>query len=154
MTGDGGPTWPPGTTATIGHGGRIAHPGSSGNHFPVRCRAYGVRVAVDRLLVNLDLNLLVTLDVLLRERNVTRTAEHLGVRLRLQQTSPHAVDHAVDTLRTVDGIILPHGFLTETAGPFPEAGLPAAEAGLPAAGAGVDAGSSGGDSHVTADLRR
>ncbi|MER6816250.1 hypothetical protein ABT299_43895 [Spirillospora sp. NPDC000708] len=29
-------------------------------------------MSVDRLLVNLDLNLLVTLDVLLRERNVAR----------------------------------------------------------------------------------
>ncbi|MBD2896491.1 hypothetical protein amrb99_54400 [Actinomadura sp. RB99] len=35
-------------------------------------------MSVDRLLVNLDLNLLVTLDVLLRERNVTRAAEQLG----------------------------------------------------------------------------
>ena len=167
---------------------------------------YGGPVSVDRVLVNLDLNLLVTLDVLLRERNVTRAAEQLGssqpavsaalarlrrhfgddlldrvgnryeltplaarlaertgpalagvrrvfdagvefdpsavereftvvtsdyaaavlgpnvarllaerapgIRLRLQQTTPYAVDHAVDTLRTVDGIILPHGFLT------------------------------------------
>lgn len=167
---------------------------------------YGWRVPADRVLVNLDLNLLVTLDVLLRERNVTRAAEQLGssqpavsaalarlrrhfgddlldrvgnryeltplaaqlaertapalagvrrvfdagvefdpsavereftivtsdyaaavlgpivarllaerapgIRLRLQQTTPYAVDHAVDTLRTVDGIILPHGFLT------------------------------------------
>jgi DNA-binding transcriptional LysR family regulator len=171
-------------------------------------RVYGERVPVDRVLVNLDLNLLVTLDVLLRERNVTRAAEHLGssqpavsaglarlrrhfgddllhrignryeltplatqlasrtapalagvrrvfdahaefdpsavereftvvtsdyaaavlgpvvtrllaerapgVRLRLQQTSPYAVDHAVDTLRGVDGIVLPHGFLADT----------------------------------------
>lgn len=164
-------------------------------------------MAADRLLVNLDLNLLVTLDVLLRERNVTRTAEQLGtsqpavsaalarlrrhfgdellhrsgnryeltplatelsarttpalagvrrvfdvstefdpssvdreltivtsdyaaavlgpivaallaerapkVRLRLQQQTPYVVDHAVDTLRTVDGLILPHGFLSD-----------------------------------------
>lgn len=161
----------------------------------------------DRTLVNLDLNLLVTLDVLLRERNVTRTAEQLGLsqpavsaalgrlrrhfgdellvrrgnryemtplalrlaertpsalagvskvfdaapdvdpltmereftvivsdyaaavlgpvliavvaeqapgaRIRLQQTTPYAVDHATDTLRTVDGIVLPHGFLRD-----------------------------------------
>ncbi|MFD0689663.1 LysR family transcriptional regulator [Actinomadura fibrosa] len=164
-------------------------------------------MTVDRLLINLDLNLLVTLDVLLRERNVTWAAEHLGcsqptvstalarlrrhfgdellhrtgsryeltplgaqlaartppavegvrrvfdvraefdpatvereftiitsdyaaallgpivarlaaerapgVRLRLEQTTPHAVDHAADTLRTADGLILPHGFLTD-----------------------------------------
>ncbi|GAA0365738.1 LysR family transcriptional regulator [Actinoallomurus spadix] len=164
-------------------------------------------MAVDRLLVNLDLNLLVTLDVLLRERNVTRAAEQLGcsqptvstalarlrryfddellhrvsgrydltplavqlaartpsavegvrrvfdvrnafdpatvereftimtsdyaaavlgpivarlvaerapgVRLRMQQTNPQAIDHAADTLRTIDGVILPHGFLTD-----------------------------------------
>ncbi|KAB2386311.1 LysR family transcriptional regulator [Actinomadura montaniterrae] len=164
-------------------------------------------MSVDRLLVNLDLNLLVTLDVLLRERNVTRAAEQLGcsqptvsaalarlrrhfgdellhragsryeltplavqvaartppavegirrvfdvraefdpatvereftiitsdyavavlgpivarlvaerapgVRLRMQQTGPHVVDHATETLRTVDGVILPHGFLAD-----------------------------------------
>jgi DNA-binding transcriptional LysR family regulator len=175
---------------------------------PVIHGVYGERMAVDRVLANLDLNLLVTLDVLLRERNVTRAAEHLGssqpavsaalarlrrhfgddllhragnryqltplatrlaertapalagvrrvfdvsaefdpsavereftvvtsdyaaavlgpvvtrllaerapgVRLRLQQTSPYAVDHAVDTLRAVDGIVLPHGFLADT----------------------------------------
>jgi DNA-binding transcriptional LysR family regulator len=161
---------------------------------------------VDRVLANLDLNLLVTLDVLLRERNVTRTAESLGVsqpavsgalgrlrrhfgdpllarvgnryeltplavrvaaltgpalagvrrvfdataefdpsgldreftivtsdyaatvlapliarriaaeapgaRLHLQQTTPQAVDHAADTLRSADGLLLPHGFIT------------------------------------------
>jgi DNA-binding transcriptional LysR family regulator len=164
-------------------------------------------VATDRILANLDLNLLVTLDALLRERNVTRSAESLGVsqpavsaalarlrrhfgdqlltragnryeltplaaqllvltgpalagvrrvfdvtpdfdpttiereftvitsdygatevgpllarrlgaeapgvRLRLQQTSPYTVDHAAETLRTADGLILPHGFLTD-----------------------------------------
>ncbi|MEU4695050.1 LysR family transcriptional regulator [Actinoplanes sp. NPDC023714] len=163
-------------------------------------------MAVDRVLANLDLNLLVTLDALLRERNVTRTAEQLGVsqpavsgalsrlrrhfgdqllirvgnryeltplaarvaaltgpalagvrrvfdatsdfdpsdldreftlvssdyaaaivgpliakalaeqapkaRLRLQQTTPDAVDHAADTLRTADGLLIPHGFVT------------------------------------------
>lgn len=163
-------------------------------------------MAVDRLLVNLDLNLLVTLDVLLRERNVTRAAERLGcsqptastslarlrrhfddellyraggryeltpiavrlaartgpavesvrrvfdvrgafdpataareftilmsdyavavlgpvltelvaragpgMRLRLHQVTPHTVDHAPETLRAVDGILLPHGFVT------------------------------------------
>jgi DNA-binding transcriptional LysR family regulator len=163
-------------------------------------------MAVDRVLANLDLNLLVTLDALLRERNVTRTAERLGVsqpavsgalgrlrrhfgdqllvrvgnrydltplaarvaaltgpalagvrrvfdstaefdpsgldreftivssdyaatilgpliarrfaaqapgaRLRLQQTTPYAVDHAADTLRSADGLIIPHGFVT------------------------------------------
>ncbi|HLL69473.1 MAG TPA: LysR family transcriptional regulator [Micromonosporaceae bacterium] len=161
----------------------------------------------DRVLANLDLNLLVTLDALLRERNVTRAAQHLGVsqpavsaalarlrrhfgdellsrvgnryeltplatqlvartvpaiagvrrvfdaspdfdpsqvereftiitsdyaaavlgpvvsrliaqqapgvRLHLQQTTPYAVDHAVETLRTIDGFVLPHGFLTD-----------------------------------------
>ena len=168
---------------------------------------YAAAVSVDRVLVNLDLNLLVTLDALLHERNVTRTAERLavsqpavsaalarlrrhfgdplltrvgnryelsplaaqlaaltgpalagvrrvfdvtpefdpsrmereftlvtsdyaaavlgprlagtvaeqapGVRLRLEQTTPYAVDHAVDTLRSVDGLLLPHGFLTD-----------------------------------------
>ncbi|GGN41968.1 DNA-binding transcriptional LysR family regulator [Actinoplanes campanulatus] len=163
-------------------------------------------MAVDRVLANLDLNLLLTLDALLRERNVTRTAEQLGVsqpavsgalsrlrrhfgdqllvrvgnrydltplatrvaaltgpalagvrrvfdataefdpsgldreftivssdyaatvlgpllarriaaqapgaRLRLQQTTPYAVDHATDTLRTADGLFIPHGFVT------------------------------------------
>jgi len=168
---------------------------------------YTAAVPVDRMLANLDLNLLVTLDALLRERNVTRTAEALGVsqpavsaalarlrrhfgdpllaragnryqltplaaqllaltepaiagvrrvfdvtpdfdpssvereftiitsdyaatvlgpliarrlaeaapgvRLRLQQTTPYTVDHAADTLRTADGLLLPHGFLTD-----------------------------------------
>ncbi|MBB2948741.1 DNA-binding transcriptional LysR family regulator [Actinoplanes lutulentus] len=163
-------------------------------------------MAVDRVLANLDLNLLMTLDALLRERNVTRTAERLGVsqpavsgalsrlrrhfgdqllvrvgnrydltplatrvsvltgpalagvrrvfdstadfdpsgldreftvvssdyaatilgplvarllarrapnaRLRLQQTTPYAVDHAADTLRDADGLFIPHGFVT------------------------------------------
>jgi DNA-binding transcriptional LysR family regulator len=169
-------------------------------------QAYSGGMAVDRVLANLDLNLLVTLDTLLRERNVTRTAERLGVsqpavsgalgrlrrhfgdpllvrlgnrydltplatrvaaltgpalagvrrvfdstaefdpsgldreftvvssdyaatilapliarrfaaqapgaRLRLQQTTPYAVDHAADTLRSADGLIIPHGFVT------------------------------------------
>lgn len=168
--------------------------------------AYSGGMAVDRVLANLDLNLLLTLDALLRERNVTRTAERLGVsqpavsgalsrlrrhfgdqllvrvgnrydltplatrvaaltgpalagvrrvfdataefdpsgldreftivssdyaatilapliarrfaaqapgaRLRLQQTTPYAVDHAADTLRSADGLIIPHGFVT------------------------------------------
>jgi DNA-binding transcriptional LysR family regulator len=167
---------------------------------------YTSAVPVDRMLANLDLNLLVTLDALLRERNVTRTAEALGVsqpavsaalarlrrhfgdpllarsgnryqltplaaqllaltepaiagvrrvfdvtpefdpsqvereftiltsdyaatvlgpliarrlaaaapgvRLRLRQSTPYTVDHAHDTLRTADGLLLPHGFLT------------------------------------------
>jgi len=168
---------------------------------------YRGAMPTDRMLINLDLNLLVTLDVLLRERNVTRAAEHLGlsqpavsaglarlrrhfgdellvrrgnsyeptplalrlaertppalasvtkvfdaapdfdpatmerqftlvmsdyaaavlgpalvavvaeqapgVRVRLEQTSPYTVDHAHETLRTVDGIVLPHGFLRD-----------------------------------------
>lgn len=168
---------------------------------------YARPVATDRTLVNLDLNLLVTLDVLLRERNVTRTAGQLGlsqpavsaalarlrrhfgddllvrhgnryeptplalrlaertpqalaivrtvfdaapevdpstmereftvivsdyaaailgpalvevaaeqapgVRLRLQQTNPYVIDHAAETLRVVDGVILPQGFLRD-----------------------------------------
>ncbi|MEU4420182.1 LysR family transcriptional regulator [Actinoplanes sp. NPDC024001] len=163
-------------------------------------------MSVDRVLANLDLNLLVTLDALLRERNVTRTAERLGVsqpavsgalsrlrrhfgdqllvrvgnryeltplatrvtaltgpalagvrrvfdataefdpsglerefvivssdyaatilgplvarrfaeaapgvRLHLQQTTPYAVDHAAETLRSADGLFIPHGFVT------------------------------------------
>lgn len=36
-----------------------------------------------------------------------------GVRLRLEQTSPYFVDNAVDTLRNVDGLVLPRGFLPE-----------------------------------------
>ncbi|MEJ3746518.1 LysR family transcriptional regulator [Actinomycetes bacterium KLBMP 9797] len=164
-------------------------------------------MAVDRLMANLDLNLLVTLDALLRERNLTRAAGQIGVsqpavsaalarlrrhfgdpllsrvgnryeltplaaqllsltgpalvgvrrvfettpdfdparaereftlvtsdyaatvlgpivarrlaaeapgvRLRLQQTTPGAVDHAGETLRATDGMILPHGFLID-----------------------------------------
>jgi DNA-binding transcriptional LysR family regulator len=163
-------------------------------------------MAVDRVLANLDLNLLLTLDALLREQNVTRTAESLGVsqpavsgslnrlrrhfddqlltrvgnryeltplaarvalltgpalagvrrvfdstadfdpteldreftvvasdyasavfgpliaralaeyapraRLRLQATTPAAVDHAAETLRNADGLLIPYGFVT------------------------------------------
>ncbi|WP_100415466.1 LysR family transcriptional regulator [Mumia flava] len=36
-----------------------------------------------------------------------------GVRLRFVANSPYAVDRAVETLRTVDGIVLPHGFITD-----------------------------------------
>ncbi|MGC5257761.1 LysR family transcriptional regulator [Gordonia sp. DT218] len=35
-----------------------------------------------------------------------------GVQLRLEQNTPYAVDHADDTLRAVDGIVMPHGFIT------------------------------------------
>lgn len=167
---------------------------------------YAVAVAADRVLANLDLNLLITLDALLRERNVTHTAHALGVsqpavsaalsrlrrhfgdpllnrvgnryeltplavqlaaltapalagvqrvfdataefdparlerqftvvtsdyaatvlgpfvarrlaaqapgvRLHLRQTTPEAVDHAAETLRTADGLLIPHGFVT------------------------------------------
>lgn len=174
---------------------------------PAIANPYGEAMAVDRLLLNLDLNLLVTLDALLREQNVTRAADTLGcsqptvsaglarlrryfddellhrvgnryeltplavqlaartppaiegvrrvfdvrsefdpasidreftivtsdyaatilgpivanlvaerapgIRLRFQQTSPEAVDQAQDTLRSVDGFVLPHGFLAD-----------------------------------------
>jgi DNA-binding transcriptional LysR family regulator len=163
--------------------------------------------AVARALANLDLNLLVTLDALLEERNVTRAAARLGVSqpavsaalarlrrhfgdellsrvgnryeptplaiqlrgriataltsvqrvfdsspdfdpaeaqleftlmmsdyaaavlgqafaatlaekapgilLRMPMHTPEAVDHAAETLRTVDGILLPHGFISD-----------------------------------------
>jgi DNA-binding transcriptional LysR family regulator len=36
-----------------------------------------------------------------------------GVRLRLEQQTTYAVDHALETLRTVDGLVLPHGFLSD-----------------------------------------
>ena len=36
-----------------------------------------------------------------------------GVRLRLQHITPHAVDHAAETLRAADGLIFPHGFLMD-----------------------------------------
>lgn len=36
-----------------------------------------------------------------------------GVRLRFQQQTPHDVDHAIETLRSVDGMVLPHGFLRD-----------------------------------------
>lgn len=35
------------------------------------------------------------------------------LRLRLAQHTPYVVDHAAEALRTVDGIILPHGFLMD-----------------------------------------
>ena len=36
-----------------------------------------------------------------------------GVRLRFQQTDLTVVDHGLETLRNVDGLVLPHGFLTD-----------------------------------------
>lgn len=36
-----------------------------------------------------------------------------GVRLRLEQPTVAAVDHAAETLRTVDGMVLPHGYLSD-----------------------------------------
>lgn len=47
---------------------------------------------MDRALLNLDLNLLVALDALLRERNVTRAAEQMGL-------SQPAVSAALSRLR-------------------------------------------------------
>ena len=163
--------------------------------------------AVNRTLINLDLNLLVSLDALLRERNVTRAARYLGlsqpavssslrklrrhfgdelliragntheltplaaqlseqtsaalgavqrvfdalpvfdpmtsereftlmmsdycttvlgeamskelnrqapgVTLRLEPNTRYAVDHASEYLRQVDGVVMPHGFITQ-----------------------------------------
>jgi DNA-binding transcriptional LysR family regulator len=36
-----------------------------------------------------------------------------GLRLRLHQHSPDIIDHAPDSLRSVDGLLLPHGFLMD-----------------------------------------
>jgi len=36
-----------------------------------------------------------------------------GVRLRLQEQGAEAVNHPMETLRSVDGMVLPHGFLTD-----------------------------------------
>lgn len=36
-----------------------------------------------------------------------------GARLRLQEQTAYSVDHALEVLRTVDGMVLPHGFLTD-----------------------------------------
>jgi DNA-binding transcriptional LysR family regulator len=36
-----------------------------------------------------------------------------GVRLRFQQQTPYHVGHALEVLRTVDGLVLPHGFLSD-----------------------------------------
>jgi DNA-binding transcriptional LysR family regulator len=47
------------------------------------------------------------------ELATTVAHEAPGVRLRLLQHSTYAVDHARETLRTVDGLLLPHGFLTD-----------------------------------------
>lgn len=35
-----------------------------------------------------------------------------GVRLQLRQHNTHAIDHASETLETIDGLVLPHGFLS------------------------------------------
>jgi len=48
------------------------------------------------------------------ERLVRRLADVApGVRLQLNQTEPAFVDNAAETLRSVDGVILPHGFLKD-----------------------------------------
>lgn len=47
------------------------------------------------------------------ELATTVAHEAPGVRLRLLQQSIYAVDHARETLRAVDGLVLPHGFLTD-----------------------------------------
>ena len=39
--------------------------------------------------------------------------ESPGARLRLQEQSAYSVDHALELLRTVDGMVLPHGFITD-----------------------------------------
>ena len=50
----------------------------------------------------------------LGERLVRRLAEVAPhVRLALRQTEPEFVDNAAENLRTVDGVVLPHGFLTD-----------------------------------------
>lgn len=36
-----------------------------------------------------------------------------GVRLQLREVSAYAVSHAQETLRTIDGVVLPHGFLQD-----------------------------------------
>ncbi len=36
-----------------------------------------------------------------------------GVRLRFQQQTTYHVEHALEVLRTVDGLVLPHGFLSD-----------------------------------------
>ena len=44
-------------------------------------------------------------------RRLSEIAPH--VRLALRQTDPEFVDNAAENLRTVDGVVLPHGFLTD-----------------------------------------
>lgn len=41
-------------------------------------------------------------------------AQAPGVRLRFQAQTVSSVDHPMETLRAVDGMVLPHGFLTDT----------------------------------------
>ena len=43
----------------------------------------------------------------------TLAQEAPGARLRLQEQTAYSVDHALELLRTVDGMVLPHGFLTD-----------------------------------------
>ena len=51
----------------------------------------------------------------LGERLVRRLADVAPhIRLALRQTEPEFVDNAAENLRTVDGVVLPHGFLTDT----------------------------------------
>jgi DNA-binding transcriptional LysR family regulator len=47
-----------------------------------------------------------------RELSAAVAREAPGVRLRLEQLTPDAVDRAPDVLRTADGLVLPHGFVS------------------------------------------
>ncbi|MEU4292775.1 LysR family transcriptional regulator [Kribbella sp. NPDC026596] len=50
----------------------------------------------------------------LGDRLVTTVADVAPlVRLRFQQNDTNAVDHALETLRSIDGMVMPHGFLTD-----------------------------------------
>lgn len=48
------------------------------------------------------------------ERLVERIArEAPGVRLRMEKTDPHVVEHPLELLRSIDGLVIPHGFLSD-----------------------------------------
>lgn len=69
-------------------------PGTSTREFTIMISDYAATIFGDRLVT-------------------TVASVAPGVRLRLQQTETTLVDNALETLRTLDGLILPHGFLTD-----------------------------------------
>jgi DNA-binding transcriptional LysR family regulator len=69
-------------------------PGTSEREFTIMISDYAATVFGDRLVTTL-------------------AGAAPGVRLRFQQTDTTLIDHGLETLRSLDGLVLPHGFLTD-----------------------------------------